>query len=130
MHCLVATVVCMLQLLCIALSLLLHACIGCELNILSLQHVSSYGVTYMQGYTHCYIYVLTLFIHEVSYELTCPMHLCVCMHEGACGYSQSIVQFKPCKWTLPTRLTVKYPCIYLCTYSGGQQCSNYSWSMV
>ena len=66
----------------------------------------------------------------VSCKLTCPMHLYVCMREGAFGYSQSIVQFKPYEWTLPTRLTVWHPCFDLCICIGGQQCINFAWYMV
>ena len=130
MHCTVATVVCMLQMLCIALSMLLCACTGRELDILSSWYIGSYRVTYAQAHVHCYLYAMTSFIHEVSCELTCPIHLRVCMHEGACGYSQSVMQFKPCEWTLPTRLTVWHPCIDLCTYYGGWQHINYSWFIV
>ena len=130
MLCIVATVVCMLQLLRIALSILLHACTGRELHILSLWYISSYAVTYAQAYVHCYIYAMISFILEVSCELTCPMYLCLCMREGACGYSQSVVQFRPCKWTLPTRLTVWRPCIDLYTYNGGLQHISYSWFVV
>ena len=55
-----------------------------------------------------------------------PVRTC----EGAFGYSQSVVQFKPCEWTLPTRLTVWCPWFDLCTYIGGWQRINYSWFMV
>ena len=133
MHCIVATVAtvaCMSQLLCIALLILLHACIGHELDIQSLQHIRSYGVTYAQAYVHYYIYALMLFICEVSCKLTCLVHLYVCMREGAVGCSHSVMQFSPYEWILLTRLTVWHPCFGLCIYTGRWQCINYSWFTV
>ena len=130
MHCLVDTVVCMSQLLCIALLILLHACTGCKLDKQSSQYINSCDRTYAQAYVYYCIYSLKLFIREVSWVLTCPLHLDVCMREGAWRYLQSAVQFNPCEWMLPTRLTVWCPCIDLRTYKGRRQCSNRSWSMV
>ena len=74
--------------------------------MLSLRYTNSYGVTYVQAHVHCYIYAVILFICKVFCKLTCPLHLYVCMHEGAVGYSQSVVQFSFYEWILPTRLTV------------------------
>ena len=68
--------------------------------------MGSYAVTNAKAYVHCEIHVLAGFIHEVSCELTCPLHLYVCIREGAVEYSQYVVQFKPYEWTLPTKLTV------------------------
>ena len=68
--------------------------------------MGSYAVTNAKAYVHCASYALAGFISEVSCELTCPLHLYVCMREGALGYSQSVVQFSSDEWILPTRLTV------------------------
>ena len=68
--------------------------------------MGSYVVTNVKAYVHCGIHALARFIPEVSCELTCPLHLYVCMREGAVGYSQSVVQFSPDEWILPTRLTI------------------------
>ena len=68
--------------------------------------MGSYAVKNAKADIHCESHALAGFICEVSCELTCPLHLYVCMREGAVGYSQSVVQFSPNEWTLPTRLTV------------------------
>ena len=79
---------------------------GRELYVQSSQYMGSYAVTNAKADVHCENDALAGFICEVSCELTSPLHLYVCMCEGAVGYSQSVVQFSPNEWTLPTRLTV------------------------
>ena len=49
--------------------------------------MGSYAVTNAKAYVHCESYALAGFISEVSCELTCPLHLYVCMREGAAGSS-------------------------------------------
>ena len=68
--------------------------------------MGSYAVTNAKADVHCENDALAGFICEVSCKLACPLHLYVCMREGADGYSQSVVQFGPYEWILPTRLTV------------------------
>ena len=68
--------------------------------------MGSYAVMNAKAYVHCESYALAGFIPEVSCELTCPLHLYVCMREGAVGCSQSVMQFSPNERILPTKLTV------------------------
>ena len=67
---------------------------------------SKVSAFHAQAFVHCYVYALTSFICEVSCKLTCLLHLYVCMHEGAVGCSQSIVQFSPYEWIPSIRLTL------------------------
>ena len=68
--------------------------------------MGSYAVMNVKAYVHSCIYAVAGFMFEVSCELTCPLHLYICMREGAVGSSYSVVQFGPDEWILPTRLTV------------------------
>ena len=49
--------------------------------------MGSYAVRNAKAYIYCESYALAGFISEVSCELTCPLHLYVCMREGAAGAS-------------------------------------------
>ena len=63
-----------------ALLMFLCACSKCELYIQYSWYINSYRVTHVRAYVHWCVYAMMSFIHEVSCEVTSPIHLCVCVN--------------------------------------------------